>query len=252
MGRLENKIALVTGASTGIGRATAVLFAKEGANLVIGDINDQGGEETQAMIKTTGRDGVFVHADVSKASDVQRLINTVMETFGRLDCAFNNAGILGDRANMAESDEANWDRVMGVNLKGVYLCMKYEIPHMLIGGSGSIVNTCSLFGLVGAEDCSAYVASKHAVAGLTKAAALEYARQGFRVNAVCPGTTRTPMLDSVVNGNPEVEAEYIALEPTGRLADPQEIAEAVVWLSSDAASFVTGHTLSVDGGRTAM
>ena len=251
MGRLDNNIALVAGASTGIGRATAVLFAKEGANLVIGDVNDQGGEETLAMIKEMGRDGIFVHTDVSKTADVQQLINTAVQTFGRLDCAFNNAGILGHMANTAESDEENWDRVMGVNIKGVYLCMKYEIAQMLTSGGGSVVNTSSLFGLIGAEGCPAYVASKHAVAGLTKAAALEYAQQGIRVNAVCPGTTRTPMLDSVVNGDPEVEAEFIALEPTGRLAFPEEIAEAVVWLSSDAASFVTGHTLSVDGGRTA-
>ena len=250
-GRLENKIALVTGASTGIGRATAVLFAEEGAHVVIGDVNDPGGEETLAMIRETGQDGVFVHTDVSRVSDVQRLINKTIESFGRLDCAFNNAGILGARANTAEYDEDNWDKIMDINLKGIFLCMKYEIPQMLTGGSGSIVNTSSLFGLIGTEGCSAYVASKHGVAGLTKTAALEYAQQGIRVNAVCPGTTRTPMYDSVVDGDPNVEAEFVALEPTGRLADPQEIAEAVLWLSCDAASFVTGHTLSVDGGRTA-
>ena len=250
-GRLENKVALITGGGSGIGRATAVTFAKEGATVVVADVNTEGGEGTVRAIKEADGEGLFVHADVSKSPDVKALVDKAVETYGRLDCAFNNAGILGTNALTPDAAEENWDSVISVNLKGVWLCMKYEIPQMLKGGGGAIVNTSSLFGLVGSECLSAYVASKHGVAGLTKTAALEYAQKDIRINAVCPGTIHTPMYERVVAGNPEVEAQFIALEPTGRLGTPEEVAEAVVWLCSDAASFVTGHVMSVDGGRFA-
>ena len=250
-GRLENKVALITGGGSGIGRATAVTFAKEGAKVVVADVNIEGGEGTVRAIKEADREGLFVHADVSKSPDVKALVDKAVETYGRLDCAFNNAGILGANALTPDVAEENWDSVISVNLKGVWLCLKYEIPQMLKGGGGAIVNTSSLFGLVGSECLSAYVASKHGVSGLTKTAALEYAQKNIRINAVCPGTIHTPMYERVVAGNPEVEAQFIALEPTGRLGAPEEVAEAVVWLCSDAASFVTGHMMSVDGGRFA-
>lgn len=247
----QEKVALVTGSATGIGRATALEFARQGARVVVADINIDGGKATVRDIQADGGEALFVRTDVSKLSDVEALVRQTVDTFGQLDCAFNNAGILGELAATFELAEANWDRVMAVNLKGIWLCMKYEIRQMLQHGGGAIVNTSSLFGLVGAANVSAYVASKHGVSGLTKAAALECAQQGIRINAICPGTTRTPMLDSVVQGDPQVEADFIALEPTGRLALPEEIAAAVLWLCSDAASFVTGHMMSVDGGRTA-
>ena len=214
-GLLEDRVALVTGAGSGIGRATALMFAREGAKVVVADVNTDGGENTVRRIEKAGHEGLFVHADVSRAAEVEELVDRAVEAYGRLDCAFNNAGILGTIANTADTTEADWDKVMAVNLKGIWLCMKYEIPQMLEGGGGAIVNSSSLFGLVGAENLSAYVASKHGVAGLTKTAALEYAPQRIRVNAVCPGTIRTDMYDRVVDGDSEVEAQFIALEPTG-------------------------------------
>jgi NAD(P)-dependent dehydrogenase (short-subunit alcohol dehydrogenase family) len=253
MGKLlEGKIALVTGGASGIGRATALAFAREGAKVIVSDIVVEGGEETVQMVKAAGREALFVKADVSKATEVETLIRKVVETYGRLDCAFNNAGIEGVLVPTAECSEENWDRTLAINLKGVWLCMKYEIPQMLTQGGGAIVNTSSLAGLVGFATMPAYVASKHGVAGLTKAAALEYAKAGLRINAVCPGSILTPMTDRLIGGDEALRAQILALEPMGRQGRPEEIAEAVVWLCSDAASFVTGHAMAVDGGWVAQ
>jgi NAD(P)-dependent dehydrogenase (short-subunit alcohol dehydrogenase family) len=251
-GRVEGKVALVTGGASGIGRATALTFAREGAKLVIADLNDEGGHQTVHMITEQGGDAIFVRTDVSQAVEVQALISTAVETYGRLDCAHNNAGIAGGgRARTAEYAEDTWHRVIAINLTGVWLCMKYEIPLMLQQGSGAIVNTASVAGLIGARGLAAYVASKHGVVGLTKTAALEYAQQGLRVNCVCPGVIETPMTARGLS-DPERRARIIASEPMGRIGKPEEIAEAVVWLCSDAASFVTGHTMTVDGGFVAQ
>lgn len=251
-GTLEGKVALVTGAGSGIGRASALVFAREGAKVVVSDVVSEGGKETVRLIEEAGGTGFFVEGDVSVAADAQTIAHTAEEQYGRLDYAFNNAGIEGIQAPTAEGTEENWDRVLAVNLRGVWLCMKYEIPIMLKQGGGAIVNTASVAGLVGFPNISAYNASKGGVIQLTKTAALEYAQQGIRVNAVCPGVIRTPMVERFLGGSPEVEAQYVAMEPVGRLGLPQEIAEAVVWLCSDAASFVTGHAMVVDGGLVAQ
>ncbi len=252
-GSLEGKCFLVTGGSTGIGKASSLAFAREGAKVIISDVNVDDGEKTARLVRDSGGEAVFIRADVSKASEVEGLINDAVETYGRLDCAFNNAGIAGAiGASTHEYPEEDWDRVMSINLKGVWYCMKYEIVQMLKQGGGAIVNTASIWGLVGAEGAAAYIASKHAVVGLTRAAALEYAHQGIRINAVNPGTIRTPILDPFTTANPDFESMMVARHPVGRIGMPEEVAEAVVWLCSDAASFVVGHTLSVDGGYTAQ
>jgi NAD(P)-dependent dehydrogenase (short-subunit alcohol dehydrogenase family) len=253
-GRVEGKVALVTGGASGIGRATALTFAREGAKLIIADMNDEGGQQTAHMIIEKGGEATFVKTDVSKAVEVQALISKAVETYGRLDCAHNNAGIAGRiRAPLHECPEDVWDQVLAINLKGVWLCMKHEILQMLHQGSGAIVNTASIMGLVGSwSGTSAYNASKHGVVGLTKTASLEYARAGLRVNAVCPGYIRTPLIDQALLSRPAMEAQIIARHPVGRMGKPEEIAEAVVWLCSDAASFVTGHTMTVDGGYVAQ
>ena len=248
---LEDKVALVTGGGSGIGRASALAFAGERAKVIVADVDVKGGEETVHMIKQAGGEGTFVRVDVSKAYEVEALISEAVETYGRLDCAHNNAGIDGVRAFTADCTEENWDRIINTNLKGVWLCMKCEILEMLKQGGGAIVNTSSVTGLAGGPGRPAYTASKHGVVGLTKSAALEYARAGIRINAVCPGQIRTPMLERFIDGDPEVEAQVIAREPVGRMGTPQEVAEAVVWLCSDAASFVTGHAMVVDGGMLA-
>ena len=253
-GLLEGRISLVTGAGSGIGRATSLVMAREGATIVVSDINADSGEETLSAVKEAGGDGMFVHADVSRPDDVAALVGQVVSAYGRLDCAYNNAGIEGFMAGrLHEYPEDIWDRVIDINLKGVWLCLKHEIPQMLQQGSGAIVNTASGAGLVGSRQMSAYVASKHAVVGLTKAAALEYARDGIRVNAVCPGMIDTPMVQRLIGGrDAEYEATIPVRQPIGRLGTPEEIAESVTWLCSDAASLVTGIAMAVDGGFTAQ
>jgi NAD(P)-dependent dehydrogenase (short-subunit alcohol dehydrogenase family) len=251
MKRFEGKVALVTGAGSGIGRATALAFANEAAKVVIDDINVEGGEETLRMVRSAGGEAIFVKADVSKAVEVEAMVQKTIETYGRLDCAFNNAGIGEELKRVAKTTEDNWDRVMATNLKGVYLCMKYEIPHMLKQGKGAIVNTSSLAGLKGLSGQAAYVASKHGVVGLTKSAALEYATSGIRINAVCPGVINTPLIAPNMKDRPHVEKVYVDMEPIGRLGKPEEIASAVLWLCSDEASFVIGSIFSVDGGVVA-
>ncbi len=250
--KLEGKVALVTGGGSGIGRATALVFAREGAKVVVADVLTEGGEETVQRIKEAGGKAIFVKTDVSKAAEVMALVDSAVSTYGKLDCAFNNAGIEGNMAPTADCTEENWDRVIAINLKGVWLCMKYEIPEMLRQGSGAIVNTASVAGFVGFQGLPAYCASKGGIIQLTRAAALEYATRGIRVNAVCPGVIRTPMVDRITGGKPDAEAQFTALEPIGRMGAPEEVAEAVVWLCSDAASFVTGHPMVVDGGFIAQ
>ncbi|TAK30837.1 MAG: SDR family oxidoreductase [Chloroflexota bacterium] len=250
-GRFAGKVALVTGASSGIGRASAIAFAREGAKVVVSDIVDESKDETVPAIKAAGGEAIYVQADVSKATDVERLINVAVRTFGRLDCAHNNAGIFGNFAPTADCTEENWDRVVNTNLKGCWLCMKYEIPQMLKQGGGAIVNTSSFAGLYGSPAAPAYCASKGGIVQVTRTAALEYATAGIRINAVCPGSIRTPLVESLIAaGYPETQ--MAANHPVNRIGEPHEIAEAVLWLCSDAASFVTGVPMPVDGGWSAM
>ena len=251
---LDGKTALVTGGGSGIGRATSLAYAQEGARVVVADVNVEGGEETVQLIKEAGGEAILVHADVAKPEDTQAMVAQAVEAFGSLDCAFNNAGISGgtDRRLTADYLEEDWDRVVGINLKGVWLCMKAEIPQMLKQGGGAIVNTASVAGLVAITGTVAYIAAKHGVTGLTKAAALEYAKSGIRVNSVCPGYIQTPMVQGIFVENEGFEERVAARHPIGRLGEPSEIAAAVIWLSSDAASFVTGHNMPVDGGYVAQ
>ncbi len=249
---MSNKTALVTGAGSGIGQAAAVAFATAGANVVIADVNEAGGNTTLALLDELPGKGFFVAADVSKSDDVKGLVRSAVETFGRLDCAFNNAGIQGELSQTAECTEENWDRITGINLKGVWLCMKYEIEQMLQQGSGAIVNNSSNFGLVGSSGMPAYSAAKHGVVGLTKTASIEYADRGIRVNAVCPGPVQTPLVDKIVERQPEIVDAITEREPIGRMGQPAEIAAAVVWLCSDEATFVVGSVLPVDGGYVAQ
>lgn len=248
-GRMAGKVALVTGGGSGIGRASAIGFAREGARVVVADIDAEAGQSTVDAIGSSGAQAIFVRTDVSKQADVEAMINTTIEAFGHMDCAFNNAGIEGTVGiPTADYSVDNWDRVIDINLKGVWLCMKYELSHMLKQGGGAIVNTASVAGLVGGTFGSAYYASKHGVVGLTKAAAIEYGGSAIRVNAVCPGVIRTEMAERVIKDRQDLEDSVTALHPLGRLGTPEEVAETVVWLSSDAASFVTGQAIAVDGG----
>lgn len=245
-----NKVAIVTGGSFGIGRATALAFAKKGAKVVIVDWAED--NETLNLIKDAGGEAIFVKCDVSKASDVKAMVEKAISAFGRLDYAFNNAGIEGVTAPVQDCSEENWDKTIGVNLKGIWLCMKYEIPEILKQGKGVIVNCASIAGLVGYSGLPAYAASKHGVIGLTKTSALECAKLGIRVNAVCPGAIKTPMIDRLTGKKKEVEQQFAAMEPIGRLGQPEEVANAVTWMCSDEASFITGHAMAVDGGWTAQ
>ncbi len=248
--KFQNKTAIVTGSSFGIGRAAAIQFAKHGANVICADwVEDP---ETVNLIKQQGGNALFVKCDVSSEADVKNMIDKTLSAFGSIDFAFNNAGIEGLSAKTHECTNENWDKVLGVNLKGAWLCMKYQIPQMLKQGKGVIVNNASIAGLVGFQNIPAYVASKHGMIGLTKTAALEYARQGIRINVVCPGVIRTPMIDRFTGKNKEVEQQFANMEPIGRLGEPDEVASAVIYLCSDDASFITGHTMVVDGGWVAQ
>jgi NAD(P)-dependent dehydrogenase (short-subunit alcohol dehydrogenase family) len=245
---LQGKVALVTGGTSGIGRETAVLFAKSGAKVVVAGRRGPEGEETIELIRAEGGDSLFVKTDVSKASDVETLIQKAVEKFGRVDIAFNNAGIEGVWVPIVRQSEEDWDQIIAINLKGVWLCLKYEIRQMLKqGAGGAIVNMGSVTGLIGSVGAAAYSASKHGVIGLTKSAALENAKSGIRVNAVCPGFTETPMADRIFRV-PQIHKHVLSCHPIGRLGKPVEIAEAVVWMCSDRASFMTGETLVLDGG----
>jgi NAD(P)-dependent dehydrogenase (short-subunit alcohol dehydrogenase family) len=246
-GELNGKVALVTGGTSGIGRETAVLFAKSGAKVVVAGRRQAEGNETVEMMRDAGGDGLFVKADVSNAQEVEALVQKAAEKFGRLDIAFNNAGVEGVWSPLTQQTEEDFDRTINVNLKGVWLCLKYEIKQMLKQGGGAIVNMASTMGMVGAAGSSAYSASKHGVIGLTKSAALENAKRRIRVNAVCPGFIETPMADRTLRV-PSVHKYVVGCHPIGRLGTSAEIAEAVVWMCSDRASFMTGQALVLDGG----
>jgi NAD(P)-dependent dehydrogenase (short-subunit alcohol dehydrogenase family) len=252
-GLLDGKVVLVTGGGSGIGRATALRVAREGAKVMIADYVPEGALKTVAMIREAGGTGDCVAADVSAPAQVDAMVTKTVATFGRLDCAFNNAGIAGAGGGLATANypEEAFDQVIAINLKAVWLCMKCEIPQMLKLGGGAIVNTASAAGLVGLPGACAYVAAKHGVVGLTRTAALEYAQKNIRVNCVCPGFIRTPMLERGLDSGRLSVEQINAWEPVGRMGTPEEIAESVLWLMSDAASFVTGHPMSIDGGYIA-
>jgi NAD(P)-dependent dehydrogenase (short-subunit alcohol dehydrogenase family) len=249
-GRFEGKVAIVTGAAHGIGRASATRFAREGAAVLVADVDDDAGAATAKAITAAGGDAHFLHTDVSDPAQVERMVATTVERWGRLDFAHNNAGIVGAGSLVADMPVEVWQRGIGVMLTGVFLGLKYEIPAILASGGGAIVNTSSGAGIIGFPGMADYVASKHGVIGLTKTAALEYAPQGVRINAVCPGTARTKMVEDWIGGDPAAEAQVRDLHPVGRIAEPDEIAAAVLWLCSDEASFVVGHAMTVDGGYT--
>ncbi|MBY0563230.1 MAG: SDR family oxidoreductase [Hyphomonadaceae bacterium] len=247
----QGGVAFVTGAASGIGAATAKALAQAGAAVMLADVRDGEGEALARAIVDGGCRARYVHCDMQSEADIANAAKSAFDAWGALNIAFNNAGVEGEQAGTADCSNDNWDRVMAVNLKGVWLCMKHEIPLMLKSGGGAIVNCSSIAGLVGFANIPAYTASKHGVLGLTKAAALEYADKGIRVNAVCPGVIQTPMIERFTHGDPAAQAGLVANEPMARVGRPEEIASAVLWLAGDGASFTTGHALVVDGGWVA-
>ncbi len=249
-GNLDGKVAFVTGAASGIGRATALAFAREGANVVVADIDQRGSQDTAGAIEDLGGQAFAVVCDVTRSEDVQIALTRTVERFGRLDYAFNNAGAEQRPKLTADVTEEEWDRIITINLRSVFLCLKYEIPLMLQRGGGAIVNTSSGAGIKVFGRGAAYAAAKHGVVGLTKDAALDYASSNIRINAICPGIIDTEMMDRFTGGTPEERDRVIAQEPIGRMGRPDEIAATVVWLCSDAASFITGHAMVADGGQT--
>lgn len=248
---LKNKVVIITGAASGIGAASALAFAREGASVVVADLQVARGEELVSRIQAEDGKAIFVKCDVSLESDIKNMVTKTIETFGHLSCAFNNAGIEGESADTTMCTNDNWEKTINVNLRGVWLCMKYQIPEMLKNGGGSIVNCSSIAGIVGFVGIPAYCASKHGVIGLTQAAALEFAGQKIRVNAICPGVIETPMVERFTHGEAQAIKELSAGEPVGRMGKPEEIAQVALWLCSDASSFVTGHPLVADGGWVA-
>lgn len=250
-GQVAGKVAVVTGAASGIGKEVALLLAREGAKVIVSDVSDAGGQEAVQLIKESGAEATFVRCDVSQPEEIEKLMQTTVATYGKLDCAVNNAGIGGASAPTADYPLDNWNKVIAINLTAPWLCMKYEIPHMLKQSKGAIVNMASILGTTGFATSSAYVAAKHGLIGATRTAALEYSAQGIRINAVCPGFIETPMLANAgLDANTQ---KYISsLHPIGRMGKPEEIAAMVLWLCSDAASFVTGAAMLVDGGYTAQ
>jgi len=249
-GQFDGKVALVTGAASGIGKATAMAFASEGAKVVVADISNQSGEETALTIRESGGEASFINVDVSRSDEVERLIHRTIEIYGRLDCAHNNAGIPGYSTALLDCSLDEWDAVMNLNLRGTFVCLKYEIRQMRKQGGGAIVNTSSTMGIMAHPHGPAYIASKHGIIGLTRSAALGYIKDNIRVNAICPGNTETPIFDHIKKNMPDVFDGLIAATPIGRLAQPTEIANAVLWLCSDAASYCTGHAMVVDGCYT--
>lgn len=246
------KVVLVTGAASGIGRATALAFGRAGASVVIADTSVDGGHATAAMIVEAGGKALYVNANVTRAAEVEALVEKAVNYYGRIDCAVNNAAIEEPRQSLADGEEAQFDHIMGVNVKGVWLCMKYQLRQMMEQGGGAIVNMASSAGLAGLPAHAIYAASKHAVVGMTKSAAADYARSSIRINSVCPGAVRTPMLARALEREPKFEKKLKAAHPMGRFAEPAEVANAVLWLCSEQSSFVTGHQLAVDGGLTAL
>jgi NAD(P)-dependent dehydrogenase (short-subunit alcohol dehydrogenase family) len=249
-GGFAGKVAFVTGAANGIGRAAALAFAREGASVVVADVSEQGNQETARLVEQAGGRALAVRCDVSRAEDVKAALDRTIEVFGQLDYAFNNAGVEQPITAAADLTEEQWDRVVGIDLRGVFLCMRHQIPLLLKQGGGAIVNTSSGAGIKGFAGQAAYCAAKFGVVGLTKAAALDYAKANIRINAVCPGIIDTPMMDRFSGGTPAGRQRVIDQEPVGRMGRPEEIASAVMWLCSDDAAFTVGHALVVDGGQT--